>query len=250
MEQLMNYNDNTNQNNGEGGAEFVFLLIVIAAVYYFFSDSEQQEKPEYILAAESRIEQLNENLDYYGSLRGKAASRCENFATELHNKGHFNVYHSTFHGTNSLWDLNKHNSTTKLTPLRNCSVKQINLDSKGRADNLVMLCDTGSGGWTTNRVLASCAIDDEFNVSKINVYSGKSFHIMEGTGTGGPGNFAGKLVSGKVKFEIYKKQYIDYVNESFLKGLNNRKSMDELVSEVKSKISKAEWNLEFLAKNG
>ncbi len=246
----MNYNDNTNQNNGEGGAEFVFLLIVIAAVYYFFSESEPEEKPEYILAAETRINQLNKTLDYYGSLRSRATNNCQNFATELHNKGHFNVYHSTFHGTNSLWDLNKHTASNKLTPLRSCSVKQVNFDQKGTANNLVMLCETGGGGWTTNRVLASCAIDDEFNVSKINVYSGKSFHIMEGTGTGGPGNFAGKLVSGKVKFEIYKNKYIDYVNDSFLKGLNNRKSMDELVSDTKSKISKAEWNLEFLAKNG
>jgi len=246
----MNYNDNTNQNNGEGGAEFVFLLIVIAAVYYFFSDNEPEEKPDYIIAAESRIEQLNDTLDYYDSLRWRASIKCEDFATELHNKGHFNVYHSTFHGTNSLWDLNKHSAANKLTPLRSCSVKQVNFDQKGTADNLVMLCETGGGGWTTNRVLASCAIDEDFNVSKINVYSGKSFHIMEGTGTGGPGNFAGKLVSGRVKFEVYNNKYIDYVKDSFMKGLNNRKSMDELVSEVKSKISKAEWNLEFLAKNG
>lgn len=243
-------NNNENQKNNEGAAEFVLLIIVIAAVYYFFSNSEPEEKPEFILAAESRIEKLNNTLDYYVSLQRNASSNCEKFATELHNEGHFNVYHSTFHGTNSLWDLNNNNSSKKLTPLRRCSVEQVNFDQQGTANNLVMLCETGGGGWTTNRVLASCSIDDEFNVSKINVYSGKSFHIMEGTGTGGPGNFAGKLVSGKVKFEIKNKQYINYVNNSFLKGLNNRKSMGELVSEVKNKISKAEWDLEFLVKHG
>ncbi|TPH15746.1 hypothetical protein [Litorilituus lipolyticus] len=245
----MNYNDNNNTNlpEDESSAGFVFVLIVIATAYYFFSNSDPEEKPDYVIAAESRIKQLNNTLDYYRSLRTQATNNCETFATKLHNNGHFNVYHSTFHGTNSLWDLNKHYASNRqLTPLRNCSVKQVNFDQKDSANNLLMLCETGGGGWTTNRVLASCAINDEFNVSKINVYSGKSFHIMEGTGTGAPGNFAGRMVSGKVRFEVYKNQFIDYVNGSFLKDLNKRKSMDELISVVNSKINKAE----FLAKNG
>jgi hypothetical protein len=240
----MNYNENdTNIQDSDAGAGFVFILIMIAVAYYFFYEQEPVQKDEYVTFLENRIENLNSNLDYYNSLKYKAVDKCEDFASDLHNRGHFNVYHSTYHGTHSLWDLNKHTGSNKLEPLRSCSLKKVNLDTQGKANNLLMLCDTGGGGWTTNRVLASCAVDEEFNPSKLNVLD-RSFHIMEGTGTGGPGNFAGKMVSGKVKFEVYKNSFINNVNqESFGKELDGMKSMKELVTEVKSKISSSKINL-------